>query len=87
MKIALFTNISRSYCLHRQNMERLMQEAPRIEGRGWLFESGTEWSAEWAARFDEADVILILWMGTGLDTPHGTPGEPLSHFGGKPRHR
>ena len=69
MKIALFTNISRSYCLHRQNMERLMQEAPRIEGRGWLFESGTEWSAEWAARFDEADVILILWMGTGLDTP------------------
>lgn len=69
MKIALFTNISRSYCLHRQNMERLMQEAPRIEGRGWLFESGTEWSAEWEARFDEADVILILWMGTGLDTP------------------
>ena len=69
MKIALFTNISRSYCLHRRNMERLMQEAPRIEGRGWLFESGTEWSAEWAARFDEADVILILWMGTGLDTP------------------
>ena len=69
MKIALFTNISRSYCLHRQNMERLMQEAPRIEGRGWLFESGTEWSAEWSARFDEADVILILWMGTGLDTP------------------
>ena len=69
MKIALFTNISRNYCLHRQNMERLMQEAPRIEGRGWLFESGTEWSAEWAARFDEADVILILWMGTGLDTP------------------
>lgn len=69
MKIALFTNISRSYCLHRQNIERLMQEASRIEGRGWLFESGTEWSAEWAARFDEADVILILWMGTGLDTP------------------
>ena len=69
MKIALFTNISRSYCLHRRNMERLMQEAPRIEGRGWLFESGTEWSAEWAAHFDEADVILILWMGTGLDTP------------------
>ncbi|MGP1365790.1 MAG: cobaltochelatase subunit CobN [Schwartzia sp. (in: firmicutes)] len=69
MKIALFTNISRSYCLHRQNLERLAREAPRIEGLGWLFESGTEWSAEWAARLDEADVILILWMGTGLDTP------------------
>ena len=69
MKIALFTNVARSYGLYRQNMERLLREAPQIEGRGWLFESGTEWSAEWAARFDEADVVLVLWMGTGLDTP------------------
>ena len=60
MKIALFTNVARSYGLYRQNMERLLREAPQIEGRGWLFESGTEWSAEWAARFDEADVVLEI---------------------------
>ena len=69
MRIALFTNISRSYSLYRKNRDRLAQEAPKIQAEGWLFASDTEWTAEWAERFAAADVVLILWMGTGLDNP------------------
>lgn len=69
MRIVLFTNISRSYSLYRKNRDRLAKEAPKIQAEGWLFASDTEWTAEWAERFAAADVVLILWMGTGLDNP------------------
>ena len=69
MNILLITNVSRSYCLYKKNIDRLAQAAPELQCRAWLTDSSEEWSQEWAARITAADIILFLWMGTGLDAP------------------
>ena len=69
MNILLITNVSRSYCLYKKNIDRLAQAAPELQCRACLTDSSEEWSQEWAARIAAADIILFLWMGTGLDAP------------------
>ncbi len=77
MNILLITNVTRSYCLYKKNLDRLGQNAKTIDCRAWLTDSSEEWSREWERRIAAVDLILFLWMGTGLDAPFC---QKASHF-------
>lgn len=69
MKIALCTNVTRSYCLFRNVHERISASNYSIECLSYLTSGMDEWTLEWEKKFQIADVIIIPWMGTGLDSP------------------
>ena len=70
MKIIFLTNVIRRFGMMQQTMERLQQEG-RLSGAcacRWLTEK-TAWDGEWAKELRQTDLLLLKWMGTGLDTP------------------
>ncbi|MCQ2373024.1 MAG: cobaltochelatase subunit CobN [Phascolarctobacterium sp.] len=70
MKILYLTNIARRLGMMQQGLEKLQQEGKLDNGSHcyWI-DSNTVWDNEWEQRFKQAELVLIRWMGTGLDTP------------------
>ena len=69
-KILFLTNIERKFYMMNKAREKLM-------GQGILSEDcqcrqineGTPWGVEWEKRLSKYDIVVLKWMGTGMDTP------------------
>lgn len=69
-KIVFLTNIIRKMGIMQQTLTALQNENKISEKSAclWITEN-TEWDNEWSKNLGSADIVLIKWMGTGLDTP------------------
>ncbi|WP_293729212.1 cobaltochelatase subunit CobN [uncultured Phascolarctobacterium sp.] len=69
-KILFVTNVIRRMGMMQQTLDRLQQER-RLSGEcacRWITEA-TAWNKKWEQELGSTDLLLLKWMGTGLDTP------------------
>lgn len=69
-KILFVTNVIRRMGMMQQTLDRLQQER-RLSGEcacRWITET-TAWDKKWEQELGSTDLLLLKWMGTGLDTP------------------
>ena len=65
MKIAVYTNIQRVFALVHRVRKRCASEVPSVE----IAVRMADGMDSWREAQEEADIVLFLWMGTGLDNP------------------
>lgn len=69
-KILFATNVIRRMGMMQQTLDKLQQER-RLSGEcacRWITEA-TAWDKKWERELGNTDLLLLKWMGTGLDTP------------------
>ena len=69
-KILFLTNVIRRMGMMQQTLDRLQQEG-KLDGScacRWLTDS-TQWDKKWQQELQSTDLVLMKWMGSGLDTP------------------
>lgn len=69
-KILFVTNVIRRMGMMQQTLDKLQQER-RLSGEcacRWITEA-TAWDKKWERELGSTDLLLLKWMGTGLDTP------------------
>lgn len=69
-KILFVTNVIRRMGMMQQTLDKLQQER-RISGEcacRWITEA-MAWDKKWEQELGSTDLLLLKWMGTGLDTP------------------
>lgn len=69
-KIIFMTNVIRRMGMMQQTMEKLQQEQKLNNSCScqWITEQ-TQWDNKWVELLGGTDLLLMKWMGTGLDTP------------------
>lgn len=69
-KVLFLTNVIRRIGMMQQTLERLQQENKLDSSCEccWITEN-TAWDTNWQDKLAGTDVLLMKWMGTGLDTP------------------
>ncbi len=70
MKIIFLTNVIRRMGMMQQTMERLQSEQKLDASCAcrWITEA-TEWDVKWQQELKGSQLLIMKWMGTGLDTP------------------
>ena len=70
MKIIFLTNVIRRMGMMQQTMERLQseQKLDACCACHWITEA-TAWDAKWQQELKSSQLLVMKWMGTGLDTP------------------
>lgn len=68
-KVLFCSNIIRRYSMMQQALNSLKEEASAIEGECFFLNAETEWTEKKALAVAEADIVIIKWMGTGIETP------------------
>ena len=69
-KVIFLTNVIRRFGVMQQTLEKLQQSGAmsRESACHWITEA-TQWEGKWERELRSSDVVLVKWMGTGLDTP------------------
>lgn len=69
-KIIFLTNVIRRMGMMQQMLDKLQKETKIDAGCScqWITET-TTWDPKWQSRLQNADILVMKWMGTGLDTP------------------
>lgn len=69
-KVIFLTNVIRRFGVMQQTLEKLQQSGAmsRESACHWITEA-TQWESKWERELRSSDVVLVKWMGTGLDTP------------------
>ncbi len=67
-KILFLTNVIRRMGMMQQTLEQVQKEMTAEGSCIWITDK-TEWDGAWQQRISEAQLILVKWMGTGMDTP------------------
>lgn len=69
-KILFMTNIIRRMGVMQQTLEQLQSEGKAAKDSAccWITDA-TEWSGEWEKKLSGTDMVIMKWMGTGMDTP------------------
>ncbi len=69
-KILFLTNVIRRMGMMQQTVERLQREEKisNVCACHWITEK-TVWDKKWSDNLSDTDVVLLKWMGSGLDTP------------------
>ncbi|MEG0831223.1 MAG: cobaltochelatase subunit CobN [Acidaminococcaceae bacterium] len=69
-KVLFITNIERRYLLMLKAQSMLQAEGTLSTAcRSIQITEATPWGAEWQKTLAQADVVILKWMGSGLDTP------------------
>ncbi len=68
MRIAICTNVIRTYSLAMQNADRILTEAPLISVESFYAKNESGFGKEWEEHFASADLCVFLWMGSGLSS-------------------
>ena len=69
-KVIFLTNVIRRFGVMQQTLEKLQQSgAMSSESACYWITEATQWESKWERELRSADVVLVKWMGTGLDTP------------------
>lgn len=70
MKIIFLTNVIRRMGMMQQTMEKLQNEQKLDASCScrWITEA-TVWDAKWQQELKSSQLLIMKWMGTGLDTP------------------
>lgn len=66
-KFLFISNIERQMYLWKQASEKIRAGAFGVLCEGKLVQEATPWGKEWEKKIASADIVLIRWMGTGLD--------------------
>jgi len=69
-KILFLTNIERNFYMMNRAKEKLVEQG--ILSKDCLcrqINEGTPWGVEWEKTLSKYDVVVVKWMGTGMDTP------------------
>lgn len=70
-KVLFLTNVIRRLAMMQETLGTLSGTPGAMAHPGecrWITES-TEWNAEWVRTLEDSGLVLVKWMGTGLDTP------------------
>ena len=69
-KILFLTNVIRRMGMMQQTVERLQREQKLSSACAchWITDQ-TQWDKKWVETLTTTDVVLLKWMGSGLDTP------------------
>lgn len=68
-RILFLTNIDRQYAMVQQARNKLAEkQGLPVDAQVVSLKDGSTWGPEWAKRFTSCNVVVISWMGTGLDT-------------------
>ena len=69
-KVIFLTNVIRRFGMMQQTLERLKQQSSVSADCAchWITDK-TQWEAKWEKELAGSDLVLLKWMGTGLDTP------------------
>ncbi|MDY4921179.1 MAG: cobaltochelatase subunit CobN [Phascolarctobacterium sp.] len=69
-KVIFLTNVIRRMGMMQQTLERLQREEKLSPACAchWITEK-TQWDNKWEKELASADIVLMKWMGSGLDTP------------------
>ena len=67
MQIGIYSNVKRVNILMKKVQQRLKEAVPELESPVYSVDGGTSITAEVAARMQNADVNIFMWMGSGLD--------------------
>ena len=69
-KIIFLTNVIRRMGMMQQTLEKL-QQAEKVDNScacHWITDK-TNWEAKWEKELQTSKLVIMKWMGTGLDTP------------------
>ena len=69
-KVLFLTNVIRRMGMMQQTLEKLQQEGKLDASCAcrWL-KDNTQWDNKWQQELESTDLVLMKWMGSGLDTP------------------
>ena len=69
-KILFLTNVIRRMGMMQKTVERLQREQKISNACAchWITDT-TQWDKEWVETLSDTDIVLLKWMGSGLDTP------------------
>lgn len=70
MKILYITNVIRRLGMMQQSLEKLQNEQKLASSCAchWI-DNDTIWDAKWEKEITNTKMVVLKWMGTGLDTP------------------
>ena len=70
MKVIFLTNVIRRMGMMQQTMEKLQQEGKLDNACAcrWITDA-TVWEDKWQKELSSSKLVIMKWMGTGLDTP------------------
>lgn len=70
MKVIFLTNVIRRMGMMQQTMEKLQQEGKLDNACAcrWITDA-TVWEDKWHKELSSSKLVIMKWMGTGLDTP------------------
>ena len=70
MKVIFLTNVIRRMGMMQQTMEKLQQESKLDNACAcrWITDA-TAWDDKWHKELAGSKLVIMKWMGTGLDTP------------------
>ena len=70
MKVIFLTNVIRRMGMMQQTMEKLQQEGKLDNACAcrWITDA-TAWDDKWHKELAGSKLVIMKWMGTGLDTP------------------
>ena len=66
-KILFLTNIERQIYFWNQASESINQKGIKARCESKTIAESTPWGREWQTKLEAQDIILVRWMGTGLD--------------------
>ena len=69
-KILFLTNVIRRMGMMQQTLDRLQREGKLEQACAckWLTDA-TQWDSQWEKELQSTELVLMKWMGSGLDTP------------------
>ena len=69
MNITFITNMKRYFNLLQQEQEVVEKLVEGLCLQVYLLAEDACWDGNWIEKFQSADLVLLPWMGTGLDQP------------------
>lgn len=67
--ILFLSNISGKFNIMKNEMASLVERGTiRRESRSLFIDSSTTWEGKWESLIRDTDLLVVRWMGTGLDT-------------------
>lgn len=70
MRIIFLTNVIRRLGMMQQTLEKLQGKGKLSPECSCLWiDTNTAWDRKWEQELQKADLVMLKWMGTGLDTP------------------
>ena len=69
-KVVFLSNVDRRFAMMQVALQQLQQENLLSNDSVCAkLSDNTVWNDEWQKLLEDADILLLKWMGAGLDTP------------------